>query len=294
LVQGPWFLPLPYTNNKDATLTTRRRQWEMAVLCALLGVAGAAFGQDEQEVGDQRESAPQIEPGSPESFERYSDPTDFHTRFGLRDEYQSLESDASRNVVVARFEYALSKAFALRVDVPYVSVDPNQPGTSQESGLGDITARAQWRVLRAPEYALVMAAEVALDTATEPLLGTGRYIFQPLVYAAVGLPKYKSTVFPYVQQFWAFGGTTDVQINTTLLRSGFLTIWPKRIYTYAEPSLYIDWERNARTGATLEIELGRFVTRRLGLYVRPGVGLWGDIPPVYDWNFEVGLHYFFN
>jgi hypothetical protein len=265
----------------------------MAVLCVLLGPAAAAFGQN-QEAGDRQPSAAQSEPGSPESFKRFTDSTDFHTRFDLREEYQSLQSGASRNLIVSRFDYALSPEFALRADVPYVSVDPNQPGAGGESGLGDITARAQWRVLHAPEYALVVAAEVALDTATEPLLGTGRYIFQPLAYAAVALPKYKSTVFPYVQQFWAFGGTSDAQVNTTLLRSGFLTIWPQRIYTYAEPSVYIDWESNAQTGATLEIELGRFVTRNLGLYVRPGVGLWGDIAPVYKWNFEVGLHYFFN
>jgi hypothetical protein len=264
----------------------------MAVLCALLGVAGAAFGQ-KQERADQQASDPQSEPGSPEPFKRFTDPTDFHTRFDLREEYQSLQSGASRNLVVSRFEYALSPEFALRVDVPYVTADPNEPGASQESGLGDITARAQWRVRRTPAYALVVAAELTLDTATQPLLGTGRYVFQPLAYAAVGLPKYKSTWFPYVQQFWAFGGTTDVQINTTLLRSSLLTIGAQRIYIYAEPSVYIDWERNAQTGATLEIELGRFVTRSLGLYVRPGVGLWGDIPPVYKWNFEVGLHYFF-
>jgi hypothetical protein len=37
------------------------------------------------------------------------------------------------------------------------------------------------------------------------------------------------------------------------------------------------------------------VTKSLGLYLRPGVGLWGDnIPPVYDWNIEVGLRYVFN
>jgi hypothetical protein len=249
----------------------------MAVLCVLNGVATAAFGQG-KEAGDQRESAPQSEPGAPESFRRYTDPTDFHTRFDLREEYQSLQSGGSRNLVVSRFDYATSPAFAVRADVPYVSVDPDQPGIGQESGLGDILVRAQWRVLRRPDYALVVAAEFTLDTATEPLLGIGRYVFQPLAYAAVGLPKYNSTVFPYVQQFWAFGGTSDVQINTTLLRSGFLTIWPKQTYTYVEPSVYIDWERNAQTGATLEIELGRFVTKNLGLYVRPGVGLWGNIP----------------
>jgi hypothetical protein len=265
----------------------------MAVLCLLLGVASAAFAQT-QARSDPQEADAQSEPGSPESFKRLTDPTDFHTRFDLRGEYDSLQSGASRHLVVSRFDYAFSPSFALRVDVPLVSVDPNQPGTSQESGLGDITVRAQWRVLRVPEYAVAVAAEVALDTASEPLLGSGRYIFQPLAYAAVGLPKYNSTVFPYIQQYWAFGGTTDVQINTTLLRAGFLTRWPKRTYTYVEPSVYVDWERNAQTGGTLELEVGRFVTKNLGFYVRPGVGLWGEIPPVYNWNIEVGLHYFFN
>jgi hypothetical protein len=117
------------------------------VLCALLGLAAAASGQ-KQEAGDQPPGAAQSEPGAPESFKRFTDPTDFHTRFGLRDEYQSLQSGASRNLVVSRFEYALTPAFALRADVPYVSTDPNQPGASQESGLGDITARAQWPCCR--------------------------------------------------------------------------------------------------------------------------------------------------
>jgi hypothetical protein len=178
----------------------------------------------------------------------------------------------------------------LRTDIPYVTVDPNEPGTHEESGLGDITVRAQWRLAHTPAYALVAAAEFSLDTAQQPLLGTGRYIFQPLAYAVIGLPKYKSTVYPYVQQYWTFGGTTDVQINTTLLRSSVLTVWPKNVYTYVEPSVYINWAQDARTGGTLEIELGRFVTKGMGLYLRPGVGLWG---PVYNWNFEVGVHYFF-
>jgi hypothetical protein len=59
--------------------------------------------------------------------------------------------------------------------------------------------------------------------------------------------------------------------------------------------LYVDWEHDGRTGFTLEAELGRFVTKGLGLYLRPGIGLWGDkLPPVYNWNFEVGFRYIFN
>ena len=228
------------------------------------------------------------------SFKRLTDPTDFRSRTELRNEYQSLQNGGSRNLTVGRFDYALSNSFLLRGDVPYVTVDPHAPGSSSESGLGDISVRAQWRALRKPEYALVVAAEVVLDTAQEPLLGTGGYVFQPLAFVSVDLPKYHSVVFPYVQQFWSFGGSTDREINTTLLRSGLLTRWPKRTYTFVEPSLYVDWVQDGRTGFTLEAELGRFFTKSLGLYLRPGVGLWGDnVPPVYNWNFEVGLRYLF-
>jgi hypothetical protein len=232
--------------------------------------------------------------GDAAAFKRLTDPTDFRSRTELRNEYQSLQSGGSRNVTGGRFDYALSNSFLLRIDVPYVMVDPDAPGISSESGLGDISVRAQWRALRKPEYALVVAAEVALDTAQEPLLGTGRYVFQPLAFASVDVPKYQSVVFPYVQQFWSFGGTSDRDINTTLLRAGVLKRWPRRTYTYVEPSLYVDWVRDGRTGFTLEVELGRFFTKSLGLYLRPGVGLWGDnVPPVYNWNFEVGMRYLF-
>jgi hypothetical protein len=276
-------VPAALATNKGTTVTRIARR--LAVRMFIL-----VFGSAAPMPGEGNEQTPE---GAPDSFKRLTDPTDFHTRFDVRNEYQSLQAGGSRNVLVPRFEYALSPAFLLRADVPYVWVDPDRPGTSQESGLGDISVRAQARLLRTPAYAVVAAAELALDTAQDPALGTGRYVFQPLAYVAVGLPRYKSTIFPYVQHFWAFGGSTDVEINTTLLRSGVLSIFPKKTYTYVEPSLYIDWERDARTGGTLEVEVGRFVSKGLGLYLRPGVGLWGDIPPVYDWNFEVGLHYFF-
>jgi hypothetical protein len=265
-------------------VTKLRREWVMGLILPALATA-PAFPQ----------SSEQAPAGAAESFKRLVDPTDFKSRVELRNEYQSPQEGGSRNLLVPRLEYAFSSTLAARVDVPYVSVDPDRPGTSQESGLGDVTARVQWRALRTPDFALVLAAEFSLDTAEEPQLGIGRYIFQPLAYAAVDLPRYHSVLFPYIQQFWTFGGTTDVDINTTLLRTGLLTRWPQRTYTFVEPSLYVDWEHDGRTGFTLEAELGRFVTKGLGLYLRPGIGLWGDkLPPVYNWNFEVGFRYIFN
>lgn len=256
----------------------------VCVALALFSCAAAG-----EETGQPETHAPEAA-----SFKRLTDPADFRDRVELRDEYQSLQSGGSRNVLVGRADYALSSSFLLRADVPFVTVDPNQPGTGQESGLGDMSVRAQWRLVRKPGFALVAAAEVALDTAQEPALGTGRYVFQPLAFAAVDVPKYNSVVFPYIQQYWSFGGNTDREINTTLLRSGVLTRLPNRTYTYIEPSLYINWALDARTGFTLEAELGHFFTKNWNLYLRPGVGLWGDnVPPVYNWNFEAGMRYLF-
>jgi len=43
-----------------------------------------------------------------------------------------------------------------------------------------------------------------------------------------------------------------------------------------------------------EIELGRNVVGRWGLFARPGVGIWGnDLAGAYEWNVEVGTRFMF-
>ena len=41
-------------------------------------------------------------------------------------------------------------------------------------------------------------------------------------------------------------------------------------------------------------EVGRSLIGRLGVYVRPGIGVWGrDVIGAYDWNIEGGIRYMF-
>ena len=48
-------------------------------------------------------------------------------------------------------------------------------------------------------------------------------------------------------------------------------------------------------GYTLELELGRLLTRHWAVWARPGVGVVKNgLPQVYDWNFEVGVRYLFD
>jgi hypothetical protein len=260
--------------------------------CSLVGAALAAWCA--RPALAQEANAAQA--NAAESVIKRLDPTDFKTRAELRYEYQEPQGPGTRQLIVPRFEYAVSKTLGFRFEVPYVVNRPHEPGVPDEEGIGDAMLRAHYRIMRGPTYALVGAVEVFFDTASEERLGTGKNVVAPLVFASIDVPQLNSVFFPFAQQFVSVSGSDDrMDINTSLLRTGLLTRWPNRFYTFVEPSLYIDWERDARTGFTLEVELGRLITRSIGVWARPGVGLWGDdIPQVYDWNFEVGFRYLFD
>ena len=232
-------------------------------------------------------------PGS-DSVTKRLDPTDFKSRFETRYEYQSLQNGGTRQLLVPRYEHAFSQALSLRLDLPYVVYDSPSPGVADEHGLGDVMLRPAWRALRGQSYGLVLAAEIYFDTASEPSLGTGKNVVAPLAFVSLDMPRWSSVVFPLVQQFVSVSGDADRQdVNTTLLRLGVLSRWPNRFYTFLEPSLYLDWERNEDAGFTLELEIGRLLNRQLAIWARPGVGVWGDdFPLVYNWNFEIGFRYF--
>jgi hypothetical protein len=225
---------------------------------------------------------------SNDAVKKRLDPTDFQSRFETRVEHQNLRDGASRNLIVPRLEYAFSKTLALRVETPYVWSHPD--GTDSDRGLGDIVVRLNYRALRGEGYAVVLGPELALDTADEGL-GFNATVFQPVAFVAIDLPKYKAVLFPYAQQFVDIAGENDV--NVTLLRMGLLKRLPNRFYSFFEPSYYIDWERDGRTGTTFELEVGRVMTNKLAIWARPGVGTGSNrLPYVYDWNFEVGFRYF--
>ena len=139
-----------------------------------------------------------------------------------------------------------------------------------------------------------MGPEFVLNTAADPRLGFGKTLFAPVAFPSIDVPAYKSVLFPFVQQTWSIAGDpVRNDINVTLLRLGVATRWPDRYYSFLEPSLYIDWKRDAKTGFTRELEVGPLVNNRLSLWARPGVGVWNNnLPQIYNWNFEVGFRYF--
>jgi hypothetical protein len=223
------------------------------------------------------------------------DPTDFFTRFLVRNEYRSLQSGREVNLFVPRLEYAFSKTFQAWVEAPVVHVESMTPETGSETGMGDILLRGVIRAARGERYAVVLGADLILDTASEPVLGTGKYQLGPLVFASIEVPRLRSTLFPFYQHYFSFAGDNNrPDINYASIRpSAILTKWPNRFYTVIDPNFFIDFERDMDSGMTLEFEIGRALSKNVNVWIRPGVGIYGDIPRVYDWNLEGGIRYYF-
>lgn len=219
------------------------------------------------------------------------DPTDFQSRFELRYEHQQLHEDGdTRALLVPRLEYAFTSTLALRLETPYLwNRLESQP---YDRGMGDLVLRLNWRALRGDGYALIVGPEFSLDTG-EAGIGFDMTVFQPVLIGLIDAPSIKSVFFPYVQHFVDVAG--DNEVNMSLFRAGLLTRWPQRVYTFFEPSLYVDWRNDGNLAAAFELELGRVLTRQLAVWVRPGFGVGGNrLPFVPDWNFEVGFRYFFD
>ncbi len=238
----------------------------------------------------------QTQPGTPSAAEtQLRKPTDFRTRAEVRNEYQDLEGDAYRNIIVPRFEYAVSPRVALRLETPYVTYDSGAGGQSV-SGQGDLLARGAWRAVQREGFALIVGTDVIFDTADDQWLGYGKTVVAPLAYAAIDLPKHDSVFFPNIQHYFSVAGDdTRADVNFTTLKPNLLTRWPNKVYTFLEPQFAIDWERDAKVGLTIELEVGKILSRNIAAWVRPGTGVINrnELPQVYEWNLEMGMRYIF-
>ncbi len=266
-------------------ITTMQAKSELALRCTCLLVLLLA-----------QPLAGQAQPAAPSAAEAtLKKPTDFRSRAEVRNEYQNLEGDGYRDIVTPRFEYAVKSSVALRLELPYVTYDPGGAG-ERVSGQGDLLARGAWRAIQREGFALIVAADVFFDTADDDRLGFGKTVLAPHMYAAIDLPKYDSVFFPNIQHTVSVAGDrTRGDVSFTTLKTNLLTRWPNKVYTFLEPQFSIDWERDAKTGLTLELEIGKILSRNIAAWVRPGIGAINksELPFVYEWNLEVGMRYIF-
>jgi hypothetical protein len=225
-----------------------------------------------------------------------TDPTAIVGRVQLTSAYVDLPQGARAVDTVARVDLPFRQDFLLRVDTPFLKwSDPNRPGTTSAQGFSDLAVSALWRAYNTPEYAVLVGVLTTMSTAAETGLGLGKYTVGPTIATARFLPQWESFLIGgFTQQVSVGGDPARMPVNRSRAIGQINSFWAERWWTIAQAVWQVDWERNAKSSMTLELEVGRSVVGRWGVFARPGVGIWGqEVPGAYDWNVEVGIRYMF-
>jgi hypothetical protein len=225
-----------------------------------------------------------------------TDPTAIVGRLQLTSQYLDLPHSANATLSTLRMDLPFRGDYLLRMEMPFLrTTNPNSPGMGNERGLSDLSVIAGWRAYNTPEYALLVGALGSFPTASEPVLGFGKYTVGPAVATARFLPRLESFLIGLLSYQTSVGGDPsrkDVSLfNITAQVNSF---WGQRWWTIVQSVWNVDFERSGKSSMVMEFEAGRNLIGRFGAYVRPGVGIYGrDVIGAYIWNVEVGVRYMF-
>jgi len=220
-----------------------------------------------------------------------TDPTAIIGRVQTLYRHDAFSGGARTSNLVGRIDLPYRGNFLLRVDVPYVWVDPNQSGTTVQDGLSDLLVRTGGRVYTVPGYAFFAGTDITFPTTDNRQLGAGKYTVGPLLATARVFPDLNSFFFAVFQHQLSVGGDPSRQdISVSRLSLTVNTIWADQWWTQIEAVTQVNWERKAKNSMTLEFEGGYRLTKDWGVWARPGVGLWGQTNfGAYEWNMEAGI-----
>ena len=225
-----------------------------------------------------------------------TDPTAIVGRMQISSQYADLPGQARFSDSVVRIDVPFRGNWIVRMDLPFIRwTDPNRPGTTSAAGLSDLAFTAGWRVLNTTESALFLGVVSTYPTATNNGLGFGKYTAGPILATSRFLPQWESFLFVVFQHLLSVGGDPSRRgIQFTQGSAQINTIWAERWWTTVQGVWRVDWEGSAKTSMTAELEVGRNVIGPFGMFVRPGVGVWGQSGfGAYTWNIEAGVRYMF-
>jgi len=236
-----------------------------------------------------------------------TNPTTIRPGIRVFSEYRNLPgSNANQFLTTFRGELPVFNGEAkFRVDVPLVYTRASialPDGLVQENdldfntldidqfGLGDTLTQLSTTPYLTPEFGVNVAAKLYLPTATDRVLGTGKWALGPAVTTAFFFEVGGGSLIfaPTYEHRFSFAGNSDrndihlgivdlyLVYRTASLRN-WLTLDPTILFNY----------NAGNVAATLELEAGQLIAGGTSVYIRPGVGIGANKP--YDWNLEGGV-----
>ncbi len=219
-----------------------------------------------------------------------TNPAVLNRSFSFSNEYRFLQDDHYYDV--ASFKYTepfMDGRASIRLNAP---VNATDVGPGGEFGLGDIAAKLTYILYVDRQMGLIVSGEIGAPTASEDVLGSGKWTFAPGVTWANFLTPEIIIAPAYVHTISFAGDGDRAEIN----RGDFdlyMVYKPKgeRWWVTGDFTASYDFE-SKNTPLSFEVSLGRNLAvlengAAVNGYLRPGVGIGEDRP--YDFNIEAGL-----
>jgi hypothetical protein len=174
-------------------------------------------------------------------------------------------------------------------NVPLVATDVLGEG---RFGLGDVSIKWNWVADVNLKTGLVVAAELITPTASDKVLGSGKWVLAPSLIYVFFVNKNIIIAPAYVHNF-SFAGDSD-RAN---IHRGDIDLY--MVYTADDKSWWVTSDlgisfdyQNGKTPAFWKVQFGRNLAKlsgggALNGFIKPGIGIGGD--RAFDWSIQVGL-----
>lgn len=260
----------------------------IAVALVSFVLAGSAKGQTTQSGSQTPTGLPGPQTQEPNQSE--DDPTRI-VFFSVREEYRNLRNGAWNNRLILRKDTAIMKGsrfarprgFLLRFDVP---VTATHLGQGTRTGLGDLYGQVLYIPYLSRNFAFAAGTGIFLPTATEKTLGTGKWQVAPLAVPIWYLPRARGFFLVKFQNLKSVAGPRDrPDFNSLLITPAFFYRPARQWWIQVDAESNTDWKRDSHTDFRVGFQVGKVITRRLALAVKPEIPLGGR--RVGDWTLKV-------
>jgi len=204
-------------------------------------------------------------------------------------EYRFLRGDHYFDVKMFRYTEPFSDDLSLRLSLP---VEGTNVLGDDEWGLGDISGKLSWTAYMSRRQAVILSGELFAPTASNDLLGTGKWVAAPGITWANFLSPEIIVAPAYIHNL-SFAGDDD---RPDVNRGDFdlyLVYKPQGAdwWITSDTTISHDFEGDT-TPISWEFNFGKQLFKLadggvVNGYVRPGIGIGHDRP--YDFNIEIGV-----
>jgi len=224
------------------------------------------------------------------------DPSSFLTRIEIFNELQHYDrngTDYYFNQTIVRTILKVGKRFTTRIDLPFIYNSINTPANYKQFGIGDISFRLLgYKFLEKPLSAFTASIEISMNTASSPILGTGKNIILPVISYSQFIPKKKilwSVVLQQANSLWGDDARNDISFSK--LQAIIIKYWSKKTWTVLAPEWFLDYI-NGGVSMNLRTRMTYAPSPRINLWVTPSAGIFGDFAGRYQWSLDIGGRYF--